>query len=110
MTWVTLSLFEGIIAHLLYRFFPCHSVIFTRSLELIELTTIHQSNCTTVTSLMAHAGIATNNSKVVFDMSMSLDGFIRASNASGDEDARVRIALVKAPGGVLIGFSGPGEP
>jgi hypothetical protein len=24
--------------------------------------------------------------------------------------ASVRIALVKAPGGVLIGFSGPGEP
>jgi hypothetical protein len=37
---------------------------------------------------MAHPGIATNNRKVVFDMSMSLDGFIRASNVSGEEDAQ----------------------
>jgi hypothetical protein len=60
---------------------------------------------------MAHPGIATNNRKVVFDRSMFLDGFIRASNASSDARCPVFAwPLLKLMAGVLIGFSRPDEP
>lgn len=51
--------------------------------------------------------MATNNRKVVCDRSMSLEGFIRGSNAFGDARCPVFALLaVSTHGEVLIGFSG----
>jgi dihydrofolate reductase len=51
--------------------------------------------------------MTTNNRKVVCDRSMSLEGFIRGSNAFGDARCPVFALLaVSTHGEVLIGFSG----